>query len=88
MKIVNRVHLTNEELASIYNKDFGNERLNMVKDVFLFSCYTGLAYADVKKLTANNITTGIDGEKWIFTRRQKTDSSSHIPILPLAQQCH
>jgi site-specific recombinase XerD len=80
-----RPYLTNDELEAINAKVFLNERLNQVKDVFLFSCYTGLAYADVLKLKRNEIVTGIDGEKWIFTRRQKTDASSRVPILPPAQ---
>lgn len=50
----------------------------------LFSCYTGLAYADVQKLKRSEIVIGIDGEKWIFTKRQKTDSPSRIPLLPIA----
>jgi hypothetical protein len=54
-------------------------------DIFLFSCYTGLAYSDVQKLRRSEISTGIDGGKWIFTRRQKTDTASRIPILPIAK---
>ena len=55
-----------------------------MKDIFLFSCFTGLAYIDVKKLTKNNVSIGIDGEKWIYTNRQKTDTRSNIPLLPIA----
>ena len=68
------------------DKEFQIERLNQVKDIFLFSCFTGLAYIDVKKLTKNNINIGIDGERWIFTNRQKTDTKSNIPLLPMAEQ--
>jgi site-specific recombinase XerD len=67
-------------------KRFLMERLGQVRDIFLFSCYTGLAYADLQKLTPLEISTGIDGGKWIFTRRQKTDTPSRIPLLPMAQQ--
>lgn len=52
----------------------------------MFSCFTGLAYIDVKKLTKNNITIGIDGEKWIYINRQKTDTRSNIPLLPMAEE--
>ncbi len=52
----------------------------------MFSCYTGYAYTDVKNLTHNNITTGIDGEKWIFTFRKKTKTKSNVPLLPKAQE--
>ena len=56
-----------------------------MRDIFLFSCFTGLAYIDVKNLTKSHISIGIDGEKWIFTHRQKTETASKIPILPVTQ---
>ena len=56
----------------------------MVRDIFLFCCFTGLAYADVKKLTENDIVLGMDGEKWIKINRTKTKTRSSIPILPSA----
>ena len=55
-----------------------------MRDIFLFYCYTGLAYADVKKLKRNEIAMGIDGEKWIFTHRQKTETPTRLPLLPPA----
>jgi site-specific recombinase XerD len=86
VKEVERVFLVEEELQTMADKEFQIERLNQVKDIFLFSCFTGLAYIDVKKLTKNNINIGIDGERWIFTNRQKTDTKSNIPLLPMAEQ--
>lgn len=83
-KKTEREFLTDLELQSIQEKRFTIDRLNQVKDIFLFSCYTGLAYIDVFNLTANNIALGIDGEKWIFTHRQKTETASRIPLLPQA----
>lgn len=80
---VERVYLTEEEIQKILNKEFATERLSLVRDIFLFSCFTGLAYIDVKNLTKSHISLGIDGEKWIFTHRQKTESASKIPILPV-----
>ena len=85
VKEVERVFLTEEEIESIIKKEFKIERLALVRDIFLFSCFTGLAYIDVKNLTKSHISFGIDGEKWIFTHRQKTESASKIPILPLTQ---
>ena len=76
-----RTFLSDEELQILHDKEFAMERLNKVKDIFLFSCYTGLAYIDTKNLTPANIVIGIDGNKWIFTHRKKTDSPSHIPLL-------
>ena len=85
VKEVERVYLTEAEIQSIIEKDFKTERLSLVRDIFLFSCFTGLAYIDVKNLTKSHISFGIDGEKWIFTHRQKTESASKIPILPVTQ---
>lgn len=60
-------------------------RLAQVKDIFIFCCFTGLAYADVKKLSEDDIVIGIDGERWIKIKRAKTDTRSNIPILPTAE---
>ncbi|MGF7042623.1 site-specific integrase [Mucilaginibacter lappiensis] len=78
---VTPVVLTKDELIKIRNKQFETERLNHVRDIFLFSCYTGLAYSDVYKLRASNIIIGVDGGKWINTIRQKTKSSTRLPLL-------
>jgi site-specific recombinase XerD len=83
-KEVAREFLTDDELGLIRSKYFSMERISQVRDIFLFSCYTGLAYADVKKLKRSEIGIGIDGEKWIFTSRQKTDTLSRIPLLTQA----
>ena len=85
VKEVERVYLSEEEIQEISNHEFATERLSLVRDIFLFSCFTGLAYIDVKNLTKSHISLGIDGEKWIFTHRQKTESASKIPILPVTQ---
>jgi site-specific recombinase XerD len=86
VKEVIREYLTKEDLQQISDKQFSNVRLSQVRDIFLFSCYTGLAYADVKKLKREEISIGLDGQKWIFTSRQKTDTASRIPLLPTALQ--
>lgn len=85
VKEVERTYLTELEIEAILNKNFKVNRLELVRDIFLFSCFTGLAYIDVHNLTKSNIIVGIDGEKWIFTHRQKTESASKIPILPVTQ---
>jgi hypothetical protein len=77
---VNRVFLTEDELQRLAAKEFKNERLNQVKDIFVFSCITGLAYVDVQQLSQQDIAIGIDGEKLIYTFRKKTDTRTHIPI--------
>lgn len=85
VKEVERVYLSEDDIQNLMIKDFRNERLSLVRDIFLFSCFTGLAYIDVKNLTTSHINIGIDGDKWIFTHRQKTESASKIPILPVTQ---
>lgn len=85
LKTVERDFLSQDEIQMIIDKSFVSERLELVKDIFIFSCFTGLAYIDVKKLKKENINIGIDGKKWIFTHRQKTDTSTRIPVLPNAQ---
>jgi len=81
---IERPFLTEVELKRIIDKPFVMPRLSQVRDIFIFCCYTGLAYADVEKLKGEEITIGIDGEKWISTKRQKTDSSTKVPLLPPA----
>ena len=83
-KAKERTYLTTEELGKIISKELSVERLQQVRDIFVFCCYTGLSYADVQKLKQSEVATGIDGEQWIFTIRQKTEIASRIPLLPVA----
>jgi integrase len=76
--------LSEEELARIESKSFEIARLNFVRNLFVFSCYTGLAYSDVMNLKPGNITLGIDGGRWIATARQKTHEAVRVPLLPKA----
>ena len=78
------VALTKEELIKMTNKKFDIERLAHVRDIFLFSCYTGLAYIDAYKLSNTDIVIGIDGGMWNTTTRQKTNASTRLPLLPHA----
>ena len=83
-KEVVREILSKEDLEKMAAVRFPTERSGQVRDIFLFCCYTGLAYADIKKLKLSEIVIGVDGERWIFTSRQKTDTPSKIPLLPAA----
>ncbi len=83
---VERGFLSEEELNGIEEKEFSIPRLQHVKDLFVFSCYTGLSYIDVMRLTPENIQIGIDKQYWLFTRREKTDNPVSIPILPVAMK--
>lgn len=84
MQKVERGYLTPEELKSIEDKKFSIQRIQYAKDLFVFSCYTGMAYIDVVQLTPDNIMLGIDGNYWIKTIRVKTETSVNIPVLPKA----
>lgn len=77
--------LSEEELNKVMNKKFAIERIQQVKDVYLFCCFTGLAFVDVKSLSYSDIQD-IDGKLWIKKRRQKTKNWCNIPILEPAIQ--
>lgn len=81
---VNRDYLTKDELQRIENKEFHIVRLQVVQDLSIFSCYTGLAYIDVYNLTPGNLVKGQDGNLWIMTSRQKTNTAVKVPLLPKA----
>lgn len=85
LKTVEREFLTSEEIQLLLDTELHTPRLEHVRDIFVFCCFTGLAYADVKKLSGDDINIGIDGEKWINTARTKTTTKANIPILATAQ---
>ena len=82
IKEVKREFLSQEELRKMEELEITDQSLEMVRDIFVFSCYTGLAYTDIIKLTEDNIVPGEDGSQWIFTEREKTETKVHIPLLP------
>ena len=84
LKEVVREYLDMEEIQRIANKEFKFDRLSQVRDIFLFYCFTGLAYADVKKLRRSEILRDNKGEEWINTYRQKTKTVVRVPILDSA----
>ena len=83
---IDKEFLSNDELIKLIQSDFSIPRLEHVRDVFIFSCYTGLAYVDVAKLREDDIVIGMDGGRWIKVNRTKTKTLSSIPILPIAEQ--
>ena len=82
---VEREALTERELQLLIDTELHPKRLEQVRDIFLFCCFTGLSYSDVKNLSDQHIVLGIDGKRWINTRRAKTDAKSIIPLLPTAE---
>ncbi len=85
-KKVEKCFLSELEIEVIRSKKFNNERIKLCRDLFIFSCYTGLSYIDVKLLSPDKITIGIDGSTWIKTNRKKTGTVVNIPLLPIAQE--
>ena len=80
-KKVDREYLSKDEINTISNKIFHSERLSMVRDVFIFCCYTGLSFSDVQKLSEENIVKGMDDGLWINILRTKTNEPCRIPLL-------
>ena len=81
---VQRDFLTDIELNAIIDKHFSIHRLEQVKDCFLFACFTGLAYSDLKRLRKDNIIL-YNNTFWINIKRKKTNTQSNIPLLPFAK---
>ena len=84
VKQVKTTFLTQEELDTLENKEFAVKRLEEIRDVFLFCCYTGYAYVDVSQLTQDDVITKLDGSAWIYHERQKTGVNQNVPLLPRA----
>jgi integrase len=81
---IKKYPLTRAELHQLEKKEFSSERLSVVRDIFVFQCYTGLAYIDVYQLKKEDVKPGVDGQLWIMSNRQKTKSNTDIPLLPIA----
>ena len=81
-----RQYLSKRELEILEATTFTRSSLEKVKDIFVFSCYSGLSYVDIKELVPDRIVKGIDGINWIYTKRQKTNETVKVPLLPKAQE--
>ncbi len=85
-KPYDRQYLTIEELILIEELDLTDIGLRRVRDCFVFACYTGLSYVDVKWLRPEQVVVGIDGDEWIFTKREKSKTSVKVPLLNRAKE--
>lgn len=85
-KEVVREFLTMDELQTIYRKEFPLERLTLVRDVFIFAAFTGLAFIDVQQLAPEHIARDNNGNLWIRKPRQKTKNMCNIPLLDIPQE--
>ncbi len=79
------VFLSVDELKLLEEYDFVQPRLQLVRDLFVFCCYTGLAYHEMSSLKKEHIVKGFDGERWIQMKREKTNRPISIPLLPKAK---
>ena len=77
IELVNRGFLTDEEILCIAHKQINIPRLELIRDIFIFSCFTGLAYIDVSNLTPDHIVT-LGDKQWIMTQRQKTSVETNV----------
>ncbi|MDQ8011397.1 MAG: site-specific integrase [Flavobacterium nitrogenifigens] len=80
------IFLSSKELKAFESAIFKPQRLKRVQDLFIFCCYTGLAFNEMANLETNDIQIGFDGTNWINLKREKTQRQLHIPILPKAQK--
>ena len=83
---VDRGYVTKEEIHTLMNTEMPDKTHELVRDLFLFSVFTGLAYSDVKNLTTDNLQTFFDGNLWIITRRKKTNTESNIRLLDVPRK--
>ena len=79
------IFLSVDELKMLEKHDFTQPRLQLVKDLFVFCCYTGLAYHEMASLKKEHIVKGFDGKLWIKMKREKTNKMISVPILPKAK---
>ena len=84
-KATNRQFLTEKELSTIMNKTFTLDRLNVVRDIFVFCALTGLSFSDVEGLKPEHVSVDDDGNYWIHKARQKTKNVCSIPYLESAR---
>ena len=83
---VDRGYLKEDDVLAIASKEITIKRLDVVRDLFIFACYTGLAYSDLAALKPENIQKMFDGKMWIVTHRQKTKTNVNVPLLGPAQR--
>jgi integrase len=76
--------LSPEQLKKLERTHFEIERIQQIKDMFVFCCYTGLGFTEMKNLKKSDITKEFDGELWLNVRREKTNRSYKVPLLPQA----
>ena len=85
MQETDRGYLVREEIEKLIAYEPKNKRIELTRDMFVFSCFTGFAFVDVQQLKKTHIQTFFDGNMWIIKRRQKTNTASNVRLLEVAQ---
>lgn len=86
MEETDRGYILKEDVERLMMCAPSHPRYELVKDLFIFGCFTGLAYADIKKLTRNNIQSFFDGHQWIISRRKKSDIASNVRLMEIPKR--
>lgn len=86
MEETDRGYILKEDVGKLMLSKPPHPRYEVVKDLFIFSCFTGLAYADIKKLKRSNIQSFFDGHQWIISRRKKSDVSSNVRLMDIPKR--
>ena len=85
-KTRDRGYLTEDELQRFMTVELRRYKQRQIRDIFVFQAFTGLAYADVRKLTFDDIQTSFDDELWLIAKRKKTGTTFYVKLLPIAKQ--
>lgn len=83
---VDRGYLTKDEIKTLLDKRFTQKHKELIRDLYIFCCFTGLSFADMKHLSKEHIQTSFDGEQWIMTKRQKTGLESNLMLLDIPKR--
>src|SRR5690606_36758501 len=86
MEETDRGYILKEDVEKLMMCKTPHKRYELVKDIFIFSCFTGLAYAVIKKLTRNNIQSFFDAHQWIISRRKKSDIASNVRLMEIPKR--
>jgi integrase len=86
MQETDRGYLLREQIEQIIDHISSKKRYELVKDLFIFSCFTGLSFVDIKNLRKNNIQSFFDGHQWIISRRQKSKATSNVRLMEIPKR--
>lgn len=86
MEETDRGYILKEDVEKLMLSKPPHKRYEVVKDLFIFSCFTGLAYADIKKLKRSNIQSFFDGHQWIISSRKKSDVASNVRLMDIPKR--